>query len=96
MQYQPHSGGAYPNYYVAQVVVERATIPVCMYFDGSRLNLVLDGAGTCPTANEKASCTAGWQPGTVAQTWVGAFTTSSKSHILFKHVDANADNSCHR
>eukprot|EP00045_Choanoeca_perplexa_P004100 m.35488 g.35488 ORF g.35488 m.35488 type:complete len:329 (+) comp12396_c0_seq1:30-1016(+) len=74
--FQDHSGGAYPNYYVAQLNVERTVIPVCMYFDLNHLIVVLDGAGTCPTTNAQPSCTTGWQTGTVSQTWVGSFTTS--------------------
>ena len=61
LQLAPHTGGAYPYYYVGQVSVEGAVIPVCMYFDYSvgNFRIVLDGQGTCPAASDRASCQAG-------------------------------------
>ncbi|EGD78103.1 hypothetical protein PTSG_08981 [Salpingoeca rosetta] len=75
----PHSGGAYPYYYVGQVQVENAVIPVCFYFDYTvgNFRIVLDGQGTCPTASQAPACQNGWTPGTVTQSWSGSFTSSS-------------------
>jgi hypothetical protein len=75
---EPHTGGAYPYYYVGYSQIEGATISICFYFDSRGVfTIKLDGAGSCPANNEPAACTNGWAAGTVTQSWSGNFQPST-------------------
>eukprot|EP01147_Barroeca_monosierra_P006094 gene6094-9166_t len=75
---QPFSTTSYPFYYVGNVQVGSAVIPMCMYFDNyGTFRIKLDGQGSCPASTDPASCKNGQQVGTVSQTWSGSFQSSN-------------------
>jgi hypothetical protein len=76
-QLVPHSGGAYPNYYVGYMVIEGVSMSVCLYFNNGVLKVKVDNQGSCPSDIDPATCSNGWNTGFVDQVWSGSFRPST-------------------